>query len=518
MKGARAKKAAEAESAASAAAAGLQPTPPSGAPEKGPRPGLVVQAGELVQISASSWKEIIAQIRTNELLGAAAADSLEAAAGLRPVASPQSKGAKELREKTADSREGGMKFAAGPVEEIPEIEATPVKRTSVSDVDVTGHDMDAMENHCEKDASDPPELNLTEPQLKKVGNLECWIMEEIPNVYGVDDSEELPEILQEDGQADQITFLIAETDHERQHALLEKWMSAQDVDADKKSAFVEEFLKKVRAIQDMGPKKKKKKKKDKPAEKPAEPASAPATNKLRRNIMILFGPPGAGKGTHAPKIVAKLDIPQLSTGDMLRAAVAAGTPVGITAKTVMESGGLVSDELVINILKDRIKEADCTGGFILDGFPRTVVQAQKLDALLSETGDAVASVIELDVADAVLTERICGRWIHKASGRSYHTKFAPPKSLTDGAEATDENMLDDETGEALMRRADDTEEALKKRLTGYHEDTVPVLTHYGAHQAEVTKVDASQEPDEVWASLEKLIKPLLSLARAVPAG
>ena len=139
-----------------------------------------------------------------------------------------------------------------------------------------------------------------------------------------------------------------------------------------------------------------------------------------RNILILFGPPGAGKGTHAPKIVDKLSIPQLSTGDMLRAAVAAGTEVGKKAKAAMDSGALVTDEIVVGIIADRIKEKDCVDGFILDGFPRTLAQSKMLDKELAKTGEAVSRVIELSVPDAVLTERICGRWVHKSSGRSYH--------------------------------------------------------------------------------------------------
>merc|ERR1719238_401942 len=222
-----------------------------------------------------------------------------------------------------------------------------------------------------------------------------------------------------------------------------------------------------------------------------------------KTVMILFGPPGAGKGSQAPKIVETLNIPQLSTGDMLRAAVAAGTEVGLQAKDVMASGGLVSDELVVSIIRERITEADCGGGFILDGFPRTVEQAKMLDEMLAASGDKVSLVLALEVPDEVLTERICGRWVHKASGRSYHIKFAPPKSLGD-AEPSVETMLDDETGEALMQRADDTEEALTKRLQGYHDQTVPILDHYEPAGV-VSKVDANVKPDEVWTSIEEVL-------------
>ena len=199
-----------------------------------------------------------------------------------------------------------------------------------------------------------------------------------------------------------------------------------------------------------------------------------------RNIMILFGAPGAGKGTQAPKIEEILGIPQLSTGDMLRAAVAAQTEVGKKAQAVMKAGGLVSDDIVVGIIKDRITEEDCKFGFILDGFPRTLAQAKSLDAMLAEEGARVTKVIELNVPDGVLEERICGRWIHKNSGRSYHVKFAPPKSmkLDKAGKPIPETMKDDLTGELLMQRPDDTASALVKRLQSYHKETVPILKHY----------------------------------------
>jgi len=189
---------------------------------------------------------------------------------------------------------------------------------------------------------------------------------------------------------------------------------------------------------------------------------------------------------------------------MLRAAVAAGSEVGKQAKDVMASGGLVSDELVVSIIKDRVKEEDCKGGFILDGFPRTVEQAKMLDAMLDESGDRVSLVLALEVPDEILTERICGRWVHKASGRSYHVKFAKPKSLGEGETPSEATMLDDATGEPLMQRADDTEEALCKRLQGYHAQTVPILDHYSPAGV-VTKVDADKKPDEVWGSIAEAL-------------
>jgi len=223
-----------------------------------------------------------------------------------------------------------------------------------------------------------------------------------------------------------------------------------------------------------------------------------------RNILILFGPPGAGKGTQAPKVVDHSKIPQLSTGDMLREAVSQGTEVGKRAKAVMQSGGLVSDDIVIGIIKDRIAQMDCGWGFILDGFPRTTAQAKALDEmLLSGHGEKVSSVIELNVPDSVLEERICGRWIHKSSGRSYHVKFNPPKSYKGGSPSA-ANMLDDETGESLYQRPDDTAAALVKRLEGYHSSTVPILDHYRPNGI-VSKVNANQGMEKVWADLERLL-------------
>ena len=225
--------------------------------------------------------------------------------------------------------------------------------------------------------------------------------------------------------------------------------------------------------------------------------------------LLMIGPPGAGKGSQAPKIVERLSIPQLSTGDMLRAAVAAGSDVGKQAKEVMESGGLVSDDLVVGVIADRVTQDDCMNGFILDGFPRTVGQAQMLDEMLAKSGEAVSTIVALEVPDEALTERICGRWIHKESGRSYHVKFAPPKSLSEGDAPTAENMLDDETGEPLMQRADDTEEALAKRLEGYHAQTVPILAHYEPTGV-VNRIDANTDPKKVWERVEAVVDPFVS--------
>lgn len=270
MKGARAKKAAEeAAKAAEAAGGGLEPTPPtSGAPTG--RPGPVVQASGNVALPASEFRDIIAKIRSNELLGAAAADALEAAAGSRSSPAPQGKSAKDLRGEVADSREaspekpkkkGGMKFDDAPAEEVPDLKEEEPRRPSVIEADVAGHELEEMANHCEKDAEEPPELNLSPKQNKMRTDLEMWVMDEIPTLFGVDDSEELDEKLQEDGQADSITFLIAETEEEKQTDLVNKWLG--DGEQDGREDFVNTLLEKVRAIQALGPKKKKKKKKTK---------------------------------------------------------------------------------------------------------------------------------------------------------------------------------------------------------------------------------------------------------------
>jgi len=223
--------------------------------------------------------------------------------------------------------------------------------------------------------------------------------------------------------------------------------------------------------------------------------------------MILFGPPGAGKGSVAPLIVKQCGTPQLSTGDLLRAEVDSGSELGKEVDTLMKTGGLVSDEIVINIIKGMMNKPECRKGFLLDGFPRTVAQAKKLDEMLQAKGEKVGKVFSLDVPDEVLEQRICGRWIHKASGRSYHVTNKPPKSLQEadpldssakaccrrpGAEPMGVDkalMKDDETGEPLMQRKDDTKEALVTRLQAYHAESAPILEHYASV---VIKADARE--------------------------
>ncbi len=181
--------------------------------------------------------------------------------------------------------------------------------------------------------------------------------------------------------------------------------------------------------------------------------------------LILLGAPGAGKGTQATFICQKYGIPQISTGDMLRAAVKAGTPLGLEAKAVMESGGLVSDTLIINLVKERIAQADCENGFLFDGFPRTIPQADAMKA----AGVKLDYVLEIDVPFDAIVERMSGRRSHPASGRTYHVKFNPPKTTG----------VDDVTGEPLVQRPDDQEETVKKRLDVYSAQTRPLVDYYG---------------------------------------
>ena len=211
---------------------------------------------------------------------------------------------------------------------------------------------------------------------------------------------------------------------------------------------------------------------------------------------ILVGPPGCGKGTQSPKVVEDFCVCHLATGDMLRAAVAAGTEMGREAQKIMQAGGLVSDDVVVGIIKETLAtRRDCEKGFVLDGFPRTVPQAEKLEHLLAEQGKAIDSVVEFAVDDAVLTERIAGRWIHKASGRSYHTKFHPPKVAG----------KDDETGEPLSQRPDDNVETLGARLRSYHEQTTPVLGFYKS-RGKLSTLNADQPSATVWGELKTIIE------------
>ena len=180
--------------------------------------------------------------------------------------------------------------------------------------------------------------------------------------------------------------------------------------------------------------------------------------------IILLGAPGAGKGTQATHLREKFNIPQISTGDMLRAAVKAGTPLGLEAKSFMDSGGLVPDAVIIGLVSERIKEADCANGFLFDGFPRTIPQAEAM----KNAGVGIDYVVEIDVPDEAIIERMSGRRSHPASGRTYHVKFNPPKVTG----------KDDVTGEDLVQRPDDAAETVKTRLDVYHNQTKPLVKYY----------------------------------------
>ena len=195
--------------------------------------------------------------------------------------------------------------------------------------------------------------------------------------------------------------------------------------------------------------------------------------------VILLGAPGAGKGTQAQFIKEQFNIPQISTGDMLRAAVKAGTPLGLEAKKVMDAGGLVSDDIILGLVKERIGEDDCANGFLFDGFPRTIPQAQAL----VEQGVDIDFVVEIDVDDEEIIERLSGRRVHPSSGRVYHVKYNPPK----------EDGKDDETGDELVQRDDDKEETVRKRLEVYQSQTRPLVDFY----QDLAKKDDAKAPGYV---------------------
>ncbi|GMJ05857.1 hypothetical protein HRI_004254900 [Hibiscus trionum] len=207
-----------------------------------------------------------------------------------------------------------------------------------------------------------------------------------------------------------------------------------------------------------------------------------------------LSPPGSGKGTQSPVIKDEYCLCHLATGDMLRAAVSAKTPLGIKAKEAMDKGELVSDDLVVGIIDEAMKKPSCQKGFILDGFPRTVGQAQKLDEMLERRGVKIDKVLDFAIVDSILEERITGRWIHPTSGRSYHTKFAPPKVPG----------VDDVTGEPLIQRKDDTAAVLKSRLEAFHKQTKPVINYY-TKKGVVTELNAEKPPKDVTDEIRKVL-------------
>lgn len=214
--------------------------------------------------------------------------------------------------------------------------------------------------------------------------------------------------------------------------------------------------------------------------------------------VILLGGPGAGKGTQASHIKDYFNIPQISTGDMLRTAVKQGTSLGMEAKKVMDAGGLVSDDIILGLVRDRIQQPDCTNGFLFDGFPRTLAQAQAM----KNQGVKIDYVVEIDVSDDEIIKRMSGRWVHPSSGRTYHVVFNPPA----------QEGKDDLTGEDLVQREDDKEETVRERLRVYHESTKPLSDYYSSwsHQADqdapqYIHVDGIGQVDEI---KEKIISAL----------
>lgn len=211
--------------------------------------------------------------------------------------------------------------------------------------------------------------------------------------------------------------------------------------------------------------------------------------------LILLGPPGAGKGTQAKRLEAKFGISQLSTGDMLRAAVKAGSEIGMKAKAAMDAGGLVSDDIVIGIICERIAQPDCANGFILDGFPRTLAQASALDELLRKANREIDSVVEIRVDDDVLVERISGRYSCASCGAGYHDKFLQPK--LDG-------VCDNCGGREFLRRADDNAETVRTRLMAYYRETAPLIGYYFA-KGRLRQVDGMAQIDAVTKEIEEVL-------------
>ena len=216
---------------------------------------------------------------------------------------------------------------------------------------------------------------------------------------------------------------------------------------------------------------------------------------MKKNIhIILLGPPGCGKGTQAQKLIREFGFVQLSTGDMLRAAISKGTEIGMQAKSIIDKGELVSDEIVIGIVRDRIFSTECECGYMLDGFPRTLAQAEKLDQILSDRNQKIDVVLRLCVPDDMAIRRIAGRRFHITSGRSYNIEFNPPKI----------EGRDDITGEKLVQREDDKEEIVQSRLNTYHELTEPLVRYY-QKQGILKAIDGTGSPENIYAEIKKTL-------------
>jgi len=239
---------------------------------------------------------------------------------------------------------------------------------------------------------------------------------------------------------------------------------------------------------------------------PTATAAAPKEDSEKNDVgirAVLLGPPGAGKGTQSSRMQKYFNVCHLATGDLLRAEVGRGTQLGKEIKQKIDAGNLVDDDLVIKMVKENLDAPRCANGFLLDGFPRTVVQAEKLEVLLESRKQPLDGVVEFAIDDSLLVRRICGRWFHLASGRSYHEEFNPPKVPG----------IDDVSGETLIRRSDDNPEALKKRLATYHRETVPLVGFYKTRNLH-RMVDASQKTEVVFDNIKKIFADARDFSQA----
>jgi len=241
-----------------------------------------------------------------------------------------------------------------------------------------------------------------------------------------------------------------------------------------------------------------------PVEAQTIPAPDPESPGMHGIRAVLLGPPGAGKGTQSPRLKEEYCVCHLATGDLLRAEISSGSPLGTEIKAVIDQGKLVSDELVLRMVRDNLDKPECKNGFLLDGFPRTIGQAEKLDIMLEKRSQPLDAVVEFSIDDSLLVSRICGRWFHLASGRSYHEEFHPPRVPG----------KDDITGEPLIKRSDDNPETLKKRLSQYHGLTSPLVNYYktrGLHHS----VDASQPANTVSEQIRNIFSQAKNFSASI---